>query len=120
MSQMTTRFGERVLQLRKERGWSQPELGKRVGTSATMISRYERGEMTPSIEVAFRIAKAFGVTLDGLVSDEALPDALGDRAMLERWRRLDALPAAERDRILDVLDRLARDAQAQEAYAKAS
>jgi hypothetical protein len=40
--------------------------------------------------------------------------------MLDRWKALDALPVKERDRILDVLDSLARDAQARIAYGKAS
>jgi hypothetical protein len=38
--------------------------------------------------------------------------------MLERWRTLDGLPAAERERILSVLDSLLRDAQARQAYAQ--
>jgi hypothetical protein len=38
--------------------------------------------------------------------------------MLDRWQALDALPTGERQRILDVLDSLIRDAQARIAYAK--
>lgn len=35
---------------------SQPELGKQVGISGTIIGRYKRGEITPSIEVAKKLA----------------------------------------------------------------
>ena len=65
-----------------------------------------------------KVARAFRVTLDALVADSKLPDVLGDQAMLERWQGLDALPSGERQRILDVLDSLIRDAQARIAYAK--
>ena len=121
MNSAAEHFEKRLHQLRKDRGWSQPALGKEIGTSGAIVGRYERGEMTPSIEVAVKVARAFRVfrvTLDALVADSKLPDVLGDQAMLERWQGLDALPSGERQRILDVLDSLIRDAQARIAYAK--
>jgi transcriptional regulator with XRE-family HTH domain len=112
----TSLFGKRVLDLRKVRRWSQPELAAMIGTSGAIIGRYERGEMTPSIDVARKLADAFGVTLDYLVSEEELPAALKDKEMLERWRAIDGLPAEDRDRILFVVDGLIRDAKARKAY----
>ncbi len=109
-------LGKRIHELRKQRGWSQPAAGKMVGTSGAIIGRYERGEMTPSIEVARKLAKAFGVTLDYLVSDEDLPDVLKDRKMLERWIAIDQIPEEDRLRILFVVDGLIRDAIARQAY----
>ena len=109
-------FGNRVLALRKQKGWSQPDLGKAVGTSGAIIGRYERGEITPSIEVARKLADAFGVTLDYLVGDKDLPNVLQDKAMLERWQAIDTLTPPERERILSVLDSLVRDARARQAY----
>jgi len=110
-------FGNRVLALRKQKGWSQPELGKAVGTSGAIVGRYERGEITPSIEVARKLAEAFGVTLDYLVSDKnEVPNILQDKAMLDRWQAIDSLAPPERERILSVLDSLVRDAKARHAY----
>jgi transcriptional regulator with XRE-family HTH domain len=110
-------FGNRVLALRKQKGWSQPELGKAVGTSGAIVGRYERGEITPSIEVARKLADAFGVTLDYLVSDKnEVPNILQDKAMLDRWQAIDSLAPPERERILSVLDSLVRDAKARHAY----
>lgn len=111
-----TIFASRLLALRKERGWSQPELGKKVGTSGAIIGRYERGEITPSIGVAQKLADAFGVTLDYLVSDKEVPNILQDKAMLERWKAIDTLTPAERERIVSVLDSLVRDARARQTY----
>ena len=111
-----TLFAKRVFELRKERGWSQPELGKRLGTSGAIIGRYERGEMTPSIEVARKLAEIFEVTVDYLVSDRDVNRLLRDQEMVERWRTLDGLPAEDRSRILYVVDGLIRDAEARRAY----
>lgn len=109
-------FGQQLLTLRKQKGWSQPELSKKVGTSGAIIGRYERGEITPSIEVAKKLADAFGVTLDYLIDDKELPNILQDQTMLVRWREIDTLEPSERERILSVMDSLVRDAKAREAY----
>lgn len=112
----TSGFGRRLLTLRKQKGWSQPELGRKADTSGAIIGRYERSEITPSIDVARKLADAFGVTLDYLiVSGNDLSDILRDRSTLERWQAVDALDAAERRRILSVVDSLVRDARARQA-----
>jgi transcriptional regulator with XRE-family HTH domain len=91
-AEKTSTFGGKILQLRKERGWSQPEVGKLIGTSGAIVGRYERGEITPSIEVARKLADAFGVTVDSLVSERELPEILKDKEMLERWKALAEVP----------------------------
>ena len=65
-------FASRLLALRKQQGWSQPELAKKVGTSGAIIGRYERGKIIPSIGVARKLAEALAVTLDYLVGDNDL------------------------------------------------
>jgi transcriptional regulator with XRE-family HTH domain len=109
-------FGKRSFELRKQRGWSQPELAGMIGTSGTIVGRYERGEMTPSIEVARKLADVFQVTVDALTSEADLPEALKDRGMIERWRALETIPAEDRERILCVIDGLIRDTRTRQAY----
>jgi len=116
MSDEDKAFGNRLLALRKQQSWSQPELGKKIGTSGAIIGRYERGEITPSIGVAKKLADAFGVTLDSLVGSNEVPNILQDQSMLMRWQELDSLESSERDRILSVLDSLVRDAKARLTY----
>lgn len=116
MSAITERLAARLLTLRKQKGWSQPVLGKQVGTSGAIIGRYERGEMTPSVDVASKLADALDVTLDSLISDKDMPSSLKDKSMLERWQTLDQLNLDERERIISVMDSLLRDAQARQTY----
>jgi transcriptional regulator with XRE-family HTH domain len=115
-----TRFGKRVLELRKGRGWKQDELGKKLGTSGVVVGRYERGEMMPSIEVAHRMAEAFGVTVDYLVGEKEVPNLLSQSDMIERWSTIDRLPREDRDRILYVVDSLIREAKTRHAYSASS
>lgn len=112
-------FSKRLLALRKQHGWSQPELAQKIGTSGAIIGRYERAEITPSIEVAMKLAECFGVTLDYLVSEEDRPNLLQDSSMLDRIRAINDLSQEEREKLLYVVDGLLRDARARRAYAAA-
>ena len=112
-------FNKRLLELRKAKGWSQPQLAKRIGTSGPIIGRYERGEMMPSIEVAMKLAQVFGVTLDYLVSQEAQPAMVQEASMLARVKAIEQLPAPERQTLLTVVDSLLRDASARKTYSTA-
>ncbi len=110
-------LGHRIHELRKSKGWSQPVLGEKLGTSGTIIGRYERGAMTPSVEVARKLASIFGVTVDYLVNENSLPHALQDREMLDRWKALEEISGEDRDRILYLVDGLIRDARTRQSYA---
>ncbi len=60
-------FADRLSLIRKQKKIRQSDLGKLVGTSGDIIGKYERGDHTPSIDVAAKIADAFGISLDYLV-----------------------------------------------------
>jgi transcriptional regulator with XRE-family HTH domain len=113
---ITLEFGKRLHALRRERGWSQPELAEKVSTSGPIIGRYERGDMTPSIEVAARLALVLGVTLDYLCNETGTPEALHDKPMVNRLAALNAIPEKDRDAILYLMDGLIRDAKARQTY----
>ena len=60
-------FGERLRELRRERGVGQVELANRIGVSKSIISLWENGLREPTISNLVAIAKYFGVTADYLV-----------------------------------------------------
>jgi transcriptional regulator with XRE-family HTH domain len=62
-------LGTRIKQLRKEAGWSQAELGDKIGTDSQRVSRYENERITPSLDAIVRIAEAFNVSIDYLLVD---------------------------------------------------
>ncbi len=110
-------IGDKIQALRKEHGWSQQQLAKKVGTSGPIVGRYERGEMTPSVEVAKKLADTFDVTLDFLVDDTGKATEIKDKAMLKRIMEIQALDTEDQKTIVHVLDSLLRDAKAKKAYA---
>ena len=110
-------IGDKIQTLRKQHGWSQQQLAKKIGTSGPIIGRYERGEMTPSVEVAKKLADTFDVTLDFLVDDTGKTAEIKDKAMLQRIMEIQALDSEDQKTIVHVLDSLLRDAKAKKAYA---
>ena len=65
-----------IRSLRMERGWTQEELGERVGVSAQAVSKWETGQSLPDISQVPLLAKAFSVTTDLLfgLAEEPEPD----------------------------------------------
>ena len=92
-------------------------LGDTIFNTNAIVGRYERGEMTPSIKVATKLAHAFGVTVDYLVSQEGQPAVVQDVSMLERIHADNELPQDDRERLLYVVDGLLRDACSRRACA---
>lgn len=60
-------LGKRVKKLRGDRGWSLEELANVSGVSRSMLSEIEREKANPTLTVTFRIARAFGLTLQELI-----------------------------------------------------
>ena len=51
-------------ELRRKRGWTQGELGEKLGISRQSVHSIETGKYDPSLPLAFRIAVVFGASLD--------------------------------------------------------
>ena len=54
----------RIETIRRERGILQDELAKAMGVSRQTISSLENGRYNPSIMLAYKIAKYFGMTIE--------------------------------------------------------
>ena len=54
----------RIEIIRKERGILQDEMAKAMGVSRQTISSLENGRYNPSIMLAYKIAKYFGMTIE--------------------------------------------------------
>lgn len=66
MSREDGKVRNRIRELRLERGWSQQELADAVGASRQTINAIEQEKYSPSLELAFRLARAFGEDFEGV------------------------------------------------------
>lgn len=61
------KYGEAIKYQRELAGISILELSKKIGTSHQNISRWERGEVIPSINFCVKLADFYGISLDELI-----------------------------------------------------
>ena len=59
----------KLRELRKERNQTLREMGKHLGMNPSLLSKYERGERNPKLDVLVHICKAYGVSLATLAPD---------------------------------------------------
>lgn len=102
-------FGQKLSFCRKDKKFSQAELGKLSGINGDIIGKYERDEMKPSIDTAKKLADALEVTLDYLVGDGDLK--VLDKKTLQRLEDIEKLPAEDRSNIFYTLDNLIKAAK---------
>lgn len=60
----------RLRDLRAERGWSQAELAERLSVSRQSVNAIETGKYDPSLPLAFKIARIFGLGIEQVFNDE--------------------------------------------------
>lgn len=59
-------MNNRLAKMRKERGWSQEQLSKKLGVSRQTIISIEKGHFDPSLPLAFRLAGVFDSTIENI------------------------------------------------------
>lgn len=94
-------FGSKITELRKQKGWSQSELAKKLEVSREIVGRYERNDAVPSIEIAKRMADAFEVSLDYLVGST---EQEVDKATLNRLQEINRLSEENKKMVYAFLD----------------
>ena len=60
----------RLKALRAERGWSQAELAERLDVSRQSVNAIETGKYDPSLPLAFKIARLFGLPIEAVFEDQ--------------------------------------------------
>jgi transcriptional regulator with XRE-family HTH domain len=113
----TMPLGERIRQLRRERGWSQGDLATRLGGDPGQVSRYETGKISPSVDVVVKLAEAFDISADYLLIDGTARRPLHAPADLlgERLAQLDQLTAQDQAALIHILDHMLANNRARAA-----
>ena len=59
-------IGENIKRYRLQNGWTQQELGAKIGISKNAIGNYEKGFRSPKKDTMFDLANAFNISIDDL------------------------------------------------------
>ena len=63
-------LAEKIMRLRKQKGWSQEELAVRLNVSRQSVSKWESMTSLPDLDKIIKMSELFGVSTDYLLKDE--------------------------------------------------
>ena len=107
------KIGDRITQARKQLKWSQAKLGQKVGVSREIIGRYERSDISPSIDVAIKIADALDVSLDYMAGGNV---AHFDNKTIKLIEEIEGLTPEVKEKLYFLANAVIRDYKAGLAY----
>ena len=61
----------RLKVLRAERDWTQAQLADELDVSRQTVNAIEKGKFDPSLPLAFKVARLFGLSIEDIFQDEA-------------------------------------------------
>lgn len=99
-------IGQRLRALRTERGISQVELARRLGSYQTVISAIERGERGLTLQQVMKLADALGAPPADLLGERATPSEHPplDRRFVRRLEMVARLPKRDQQALLRTID----------------
>jgi transcriptional regulator with XRE-family HTH domain len=101
-------FGQRLRQIRQARGYSQVELGKRVGLSQRMMGHYEKHVQAPPVQMVAKLAQALKVSTDELLGTKPCQDAefAKSRNLMRRFQKIESLPLRDKRTVFSLINAL--------------
>ncbi len=97
---ISANFSKKLKLARQQKGFTQGQLARRVGSDSQRISKYERGVMVPTTPILIKIANALEVSLNYLLldADDKAVSKIQDAALLSQFTQIEFL--AEEDKFL--------------------
>ncbi len=92
------------------------ELAKALNTNYSIIGKYERDELAPSIEVAKKLAAMLDTTVGYLLGENEDNLLFKNPKILQRLKDIQNLSEQEQEHIFITLDALIRDFKYRKAY----
>lgn len=74
MSDLKRTIAKNLAELRKQKKYTQQDVGNLVQYSDKAVSKWEKGESLPDIDVLYQLCNIYGVTLDYLTHEGSIED----------------------------------------------
>lgn len=100
--------GEKIKQLRKDKGLQQKTVATDVGLDQSNYNKVENGKREPSVEVLQKLSVILGVTVDELLNpdnkQQPTPVTVEDKTVSEKIRLVEQLEEEDKNVIYKMLD----------------
>lgn len=97
-------FADKIIQLRKQRGWSQEELAEQLDVSRQSVSKWEGGLSLPDLNKILQLSSLFSVSTDYLLKDDYGEEHPGiETKDTDDWENHNPLRRVSMDEAMDFL-----------------
>ncbi len=100
---MTT-FGKKLRESREAKSFSQAVLARQIQSHHSIIGKYKRDEVKPTIDVVKKLADVLQTTVSYLLGETEDRDLLKDPSMLKRLNDIAKFPEHDKSHILYTLE----------------
>ena len=97
-------FGKKLRDARDAKDYSQAELAKKINSYHSIIGKYERDEVKPTIDVVKKLADVLDTTVGYLLGETEDRELLKDPSMLQRLNDVAKFEELDKSCILYALD----------------
>ena len=97
-------FGKKLRECREAKGFSQSELARQLDTHHSIIGKYERDEVKPSIDVVKKITGLLGTTVGYLLGETQETNLFKDPNLLKRFNEINSLDEKEKECVFSLMD----------------
>ncbi|EKT84979.1 helix-turn-helix domain-containing protein [Leptospira santarosai] len=98
---------ENIKRIRKQKGWSQADLAEKTQSTLSHINKLETGKYLPSVDNLIKIANAFDVSLDYLVSEEVgnyEEVNTNEKSFFQKLKLIDTLDVEDKKALTRIID----------------
>ncbi len=100
------RLGEKIKQLRKERGFSQTILEQKSGVNSKLLSKYENCRIVPTADTLKKIAEGLEISADYLLFENVPKNGLSplkDLELFELFKEVEGMTQENKDMVKNLI-----------------
>ena len=97
-------FGKKLRDAREAKSFSQAELARQIKSHHSIIGKYERDEVKPTVDVIKKLADVLETTISYLMGETDNKNVLKDPVMFKRIADIESLPEKDRECLLVTVD----------------
>ena len=97
-------FGKKLREAREVKGYSQAELARQISSHHSIIGKYERDEVKPTVDVIKKLAEVLDTTISFLMGETESQNVFKDHVMFKRMAEIEALPTKDKECLLLTVD----------------
>ncbi len=84
-------FGKKLRDAREAKGFSQAELARQIGSHHSIIGKYERDEVKPTVDVIKKLADVLKTTISFLMGETDNQNVFKDPVLVKRMAEIGSL-----------------------------